>query len=206
MFPYVDVPELKAYLAKLLANKDDDLESLAWSMSTWLDEETGRSFQLHEDQARETVIGKGGRIDVVDLRTQAALVEIDEDGDFTFGKTVTTNSFRCYPRTFKNGTPADRWQTIEPVMAVSDSGSFVEGRAVRITADWGWVEGDDNHPAELARRFCFMLAARYFKRREAPLNLTTMPAYGFRRMIEKDEDAFQLLELLAHPRFRRRIQ
>lgn len=212
MWPYITPDEVKAHLQKIGVNHDDQLQVICEAVSEYAEDRTGRYFALVEDEEREYCIGRAGEIDVVDL-IAATLIEIDVDGDGSFSFEADLTKLEFLPRRQRNGRAAVRFQRIVPHRSSSERGYFLYGRDVRITGDWGYVETrtiedvvvEDAPPARVSQAGK-MLVARYYRRRESPLNVTTMPTFGFKRMFEEDKDANNLLEPLVHERLRRVVQ
>jgi len=188
---------------------DSRLEQVAVAVSEFIDKYTGRSFEFHDGEVRYHVVQRGGVIEVVDLIAAGDItLAVDSDLDRTYGTTVGSDSFLLEPLAEKDGSPAVRAQRIIPWTDGDDWMWLKAGYLAKITADWGWdeEEGTDTVPPDGIKLACLMLVARWYKRREAPMQVSTLPAYGFRRVLEEDTDAKMILEPYVHPRKRRLVQ
>lgn len=203
---YVTEAEAQAYLQKQNLTTDATLVRAIEAAQEYTHERTGRVFSVTAGSERYFVIGRYGVVEVVDLlHSPAPTIEVDTELDRTYATTVNADSYILLPLANKDGTPATRAQRIEPWPKGDTSQYLREGYLVKITGSYGYDDGAGD-PPESIKAANLLLVARWYKRREAPLQVSSMPAFGFRRIFDEDADAKDLLEPFVHERKRRLVQ
>lgn len=200
----VTIDEARAHMSKEGIGHDDQIQRVIDAVNVYLEEKCGRLFGPADGVTREAEVGCDGTVYLVDL-VSATEVRIDYLDDLTFGKVVDPAAYRLYPRTESDGTPALRYQSMRPVTRHADARYFVPGRLLEIDGDWGYYTSGDLPPEGVVTAG-LLFVARVYKRREIPLNVSSMPAWGFRRMFDKDTEAQMLLAPFIHERKRRSFQ
>lgn len=215
MFPYITADQLRAHLAKENINHDDQLKLIRIDVSRQVEKRCGRIFRVAEDQQRTAKIDSQGRIPVIDLiAATEILIDVNNDGAFTHS--VSLSDVNYLPEEQENGEPSGRYDYIVAAPGSAAVGFFNCGARARVTGDWGYVETlyaedddeadqDDMPPAGVSYA-CLMLCARYYKRKESPLSVQSMPGFGFKRLIDEDKDIRDQLAPFIHERKRRVIQ
>lgn len=185
MTSYSTLSDLKAYLSITDVNSDQQLLRVLEAASLWIDSYTGRVFAKDAaDTTRTFYPNNDGTVSVPDLVSVTSL-KTDSQGNHGFNTTLTVNTdYELLPL---DGPPYDTvriWPT--------SSKSFAPGRLVQIVGKFGYAVGT-GAPAAV-QQACLILAARYFKRAEAPFGiLQTVDLGQFTRISKEDPDVISLL-------------
>jgi hypothetical protein len=202
---YVEEDDARAHLDKQKINHDDQILRVIEGATDIIDWYTGREFRKHADQAREHFISPDGIIYVVDLiaaTNDDVTITIDTDNDLTFSQSLGSDSFVLEPRTTSTGVPSTRYQRVAALVTGDDAYHLKPGYRTKLDGTWGYYEtdDDDNVLAPSAIQYaCLLLVARWYKRRDTPLQVSQMPGYGFHRVIAEDKDAMAILRDFRHP-------
>ena len=197
---YVDEAQVREHLAKQNINHDAQLTRVIGAACNYVDWWCGRGFRRYTGQARETSVQMDGIAYIIDLIPPATTVMADTDYDMTFTTEIDSASYILHPRIEHDGSPAARHQKLSPLSTGDNAYLLVPGIRLQITGDWGYVEGDDDHAPDAVQYAVMLFVARWYKRREAPLQVATMPGYGFRRLMAEDADAKDILKEYRHER------
>jgi len=204
---YNDNAGVKAHLDKQNIKHDAQIGMVAEASAHFIDQQAGRTFRKLT-QTRKLCVDSSGVVPVVDL-VSVTSVKVDTDRDRTFGQTIDSASYELLPWTDQEagGIPSVRWQWVRPLYTGANASYFVPGYAVEIVGDWGYYEGDPGSEVEPQgiSYADLLFIARWFKRRESPLQVTTMPSFGFRRMFEEEKDGMDILQDYIHPSKDKRV-
>lgn len=147
---------------------------------------TGRTFLLETAAVKYFTAVSSGYLDVIDL-IGATEIAIDTNSDGTYPKILTASQYQLEP--FNE----PRYQRI--VITPLSTQAFWPGYRVRVTGDWGLVEGGDNDPPATVQQAILILAARYHQRKDAPFGIIAGGPLGDSTvtLAEKDPDVYNLL-------------
>lgn len=185
MTALVSLQALKRWMDIEDGNDDDNLQRANDAASEWIRNYTGRDFATDPTPSTHTFYpNDDGTVSVVDLLT-ATSVKVDSHGDRTFATTVAPADYELLPL---DGPPYDllrSWPT--------SSQTFPAGRLVEIVGTFGYDATGGVPPA--VQQACLILAARYYKRAEAPFGILQAVDLGtYSRISERDPDVCALLE------------
>lgn len=167
---YVTVAELRNYLDKAPSSQvpTELFQSAIDTATAAIDDMCGRSFITYEDEARLVsaevydVDHGSSFIQIDDVVGETVKVEMADSPDVEVW-TVLNDGWWLGPLRKKPNFPYTELWIKHPRM--------VEGRTLRITTDWGWVEVPDT-----VKRACLMLSARYYQRKQSPLGQENVSA------------------------------
>jgi len=158
-----------------------------------IDGDTGRVFYLTADESRTFRVDDTRAVCFIDLVAgSVAEILVDDDGDDTPETAVAASAFLFLPLTDRRGAAPARYER----MVGRRGGPRVlrPGQLVRITADWGYVEGDDDEPPANIVMATNIRAGRLFARREAKLGAVSVPNLGTVGMVKgRDQDYLDLI-------------
>lgn len=173
---------------------DTQLQSVLNAASAWIESPSGcnRTFDIGASATKEYLPVRPGVVQVDDLVTVTS-VKIDTAGNRTYSTTITLNTdYLLWPL---NGPPYQElreWPTA--------SHGFVMGRLVQVIGTFGY-EQDGGVPWPV-RQACLILAARWFKRNDAPFGIVGAADLGqMERLSKEDPDVVTLLEPYRRGRY-----
>lgn len=201
----VTYEEGKAYLEIVREDNDELVKTITERIAATqgnIQDMCGRRFTLSEGEARKLWPNIKGTVDLIDLLDDPApTVYIDSQNDRTYTLLVEASSYEFFP--FDNDPlAAARYQELA---YIGPSRGFNTAYPVKVTGSWGWVEPDGRAPYEI-RLAILMLLARWWKRKELPLNVMQMPLFGFKRLMDQDPDVAELIKPFIHIRKKRTLQ
>lgn len=126
----------------------------------------------------------------IDDLTTATTVKTDQDGDGTFETTWASGDYKLWP--FNALTDGEPYMEIR----ISSNGTYyfptsVE-KGVEIAGSWGYCTIDNLPPA--VKEACLIMAARLYKRKDAPFGITGPNEFGQQTIVDKfDSDVKMLL-------------
>jgi hypothetical protein len=197
--PYALVEELAQVLD--LPSEDTathvDLQRALDAARVWTDWFCGRRFGLSPAAtARVYAAATIDLVSVVDLVSTAPTVAVDSAGDRTFATVLVPAQYSLEPY---GGPPYDALRTWATPPAGTTPYAFVPGELVRLTGQWGYVDARGRCPANVAEAN-LLLAARFYKRREAPFGVLQQPELDASQVLPRqDADALSLLFPVARP-------
>jgi hypothetical protein len=205
---YAAVQELKGWISAGDTDTADDpvLQHCLDAATLAIEQATGRRFVYEAGVAKVFDAASPTRLDVVDL-IGATAVAVDSNGDGTFATALTAAQWYGEPAWVPDSA-GPRYQALV-ISPTSTAGYWLGiGRRVRVTGNWGYVVGDyaagaftNAAPPPGIRLACLILAARTFKRREAPFGILQSVDLGqFARLSAADPDVASLLKPYEHPR------
>ena len=184
MTSYATLSDLKNYIGITDVASDAQLLRVLEAASQWIDQHTGRVFALDAaDTTRLFYPNADGTLAVPDLATVTS-IKTDSRGDRTYATTLTTTDYELYPL---DGPP---YQSVR--IWPTSSRSFADGRQVQIVGKFGYTVGGAAPYA--VQQACVILAARYYKRAEAPFGILQTTDLGqYTRISKEDPDVISLL-------------
>jgi hypothetical protein len=181
---YAGLQELKQALQITDAASDVDLERALEAGARYIDNYCGRTFSLQAAQTREYYPQDTERLNVVDL-VSVTSITVDTVGDRSYSTTLLTTDYELWPL---DGPP---YQEVR-IWPLSRTRSFSPGRRVRVVGTFGVTVG--GAPPVEVRQANLLLAARYYKRGEAPFGVLAAVDLGqFERISKDDPDVVALL-------------
>lgn len=181
---YASLLEFKQFIAIPDEASDVDLERALETASRKVDHECGRVFSLQTAQTRLYYPDDPWNLQVVDLVTPTS-IKVDTEGDRTYATTLATTDYQLWPL---NGP---RYQLVY-IWPLADE-HFLPGRLVQVNGTFGCVE-EGRAPMDVVQS-TLILAARYYKRSEAPFGILQTTDLGqYTRISQSDPDVATLLE------------
>lgn len=158
---------------------DGALESVIEAASRHIDALTGRQFYTSTSEARVFTADDNYVVFVDDLLSVDSL-KTDDDGDRAYSTTWGMDDYDlCPANAAAKGLPY-RWIETTPN---SDYYFPMARRAVQVTGTWGYSSSVDHRVKEA----CLLLAARVFKRKDAPFGSAGTPNLGDMRVLFADD-------------------
>jgi hypothetical protein len=180
---YATLAEIKTHLTISGSTDDDRLEAAVEQASRAIDAECRRVFyattatRYFQAEAPDLLILGDDLLTVTTLKT-------DQDGDRTYETTWATTDYDLTP---DNASPKSAIH-----LAPQGRYSFPTHRkGVEIAGSWGY-NATGSYPDAISHA-CVILAARYFKRKDAPFGVLGTPELGFQRIPRTDTEVKQLL-------------
>ena len=195
---YCLTEELRQYMSFPPGQEQDDvdLQRALDAGKAWIDWFTGRTFGVQTAVARVYPAVAPDLVPVVDLRSTAPTVEVDEAGDRTFTLVLTAAQYQLTPLA---GPPFDTVRMWALPAGGAAPVELYDGTLVRVTGDWGYADSRGRTPANVAQAN-LLLAARWFKRREVPFSVLAVPELGSSQTVPaQDADVPALLFAFCRP-------
>ena len=180
---YATLAEAKTALNVTDTVDDALIERAVESASRLVDQHTGRVF-YGTDGAVRYFTADDGMVVVDDLRAITAL-ETDENGDRIYERTWSATDYDLEPY---SGPPYTR-------ITRAPLGVYTFPRiakSVKVTGNWGYC-ATGSHDAAITQA-TLLIAARLFKRKDAPFGVVGSAEVGFMRLPTSDQDVKQLLQ------------
>ncbi len=190
---YATLNELKRFVSVDVNSTahDDDLERSVESASRAIDRYTGRFFYDTGAATARVFRPEYSRwLFVGDFHTTTGLVvKTDTDYDGTYETTWAATDYQTEPLVPKEGFPWDQLVALDSVVFPR----HLRRATVEVTASWGWSAV----PTDVAQT-CLILAAEYWKRKDAPFGVAGFGGDGLAVRVGSDEAVLSRLR-----RFRR---
>ena len=181
---YATLAELKERLGVGDTADDAPLEAVITAVSRLIDEETGRHFYATGSETRYYTAGDHDILFLPDDVLTLTSLATDDDGDRVYETTWASTDYDLEPY---NTTPKTMIQ-----LAPNGTRTFPTiRRGVAIVGTFGF-NATGEHPDPI-REACLILAARFFKRKDAPFGVLGTPEMGIMRITKNDPDATLLL-------------
>lgn len=179
------VAELRQHMGIDDSYDDDQLDRVLDAAAAWIESPSGcdRTFDIGTSATKVFDPIRQDVVRVPDLQTVTS-IKTDSAGNRTYATTLTTSDYDLWPY---SGPPyseirARTWA----------SRGFTPGTLVQVVGTWGY-EQDGGVPAPV-KLACLLLAARWFKRHEAPFGILSSVDLGqFERLSKEDPDVVTLL-------------
>jgi hypothetical protein len=177
--PYVSADDLQTYLGATSLVDDDAVRACA-AASRWVDQWTGRTFELaSEPSARLFQVTDPHRIWLDDIADPA--VTVSEGAGYS--SDWAADEFLLDPP-----QPAQGWPYTSIRTAGARSFLFTSPGLVQVTATWGWPAVPDD-----VKMATLIQAARLYKRRESPDGTLGGGDFGIVRVGRSIDPDVQLL-------------
>lgn len=194
MTAYATIQELRDTMDIGDSASDAQLQACLDAAATWIESDAGcaRTFRL--DTADSTKLYNPscpGVLDVVDLVTVTS-IKLDRNGDRTYSTTLTTSDYQLLPLNEPRARQLVSWPR--------SSYQFTPGQYVQVVGKFGYVDGGAINTTagttpDAVRTANLLLAARLYKRREAPFGVLGQVDLGqYQRISAADPDVLNLLE------------
>lgn len=193
MVAYATLADLKEHMDVPDSASDAQLQDVLDASARWIESPAGcgRVFALDTSDATKVFNPSlPGLVDVADLVTITS-IKLDRNGDRTYSTTLTTSDYQLLPLNAPQAQQIVSWSR--------SSYQFSPGQLVQIIGKFGYVEGGalggttGSTPAAV-KEANLLLAARFFKRREAPFGMVSSVDLGtFTRLAAADPDVATLL-------------
>lgn len=194
MTNYISRAELKKYLG--INNTDDDavLDTCIATAQQKIDNYCGRKFSLDSTATERRYNFQDHRYMLVDDigSTTGLVIKTDTNNDGTFATTWTSSDYQLEP--YQSATPVNPQYAIRAVGSLLFPYNPYGRHSVSVTAKWGFP----SVPSPITTA-TFLLAARYFKRKDSPDGLVTYPDFGVVRVGRMDPDVAALLSSYRVP-------
>lgn len=187
MTAYATLAELKAQMdLDAITTNDTELTRCLDAAAAWIESPAGcgRVFALDAtDTTKLFMPTSEGVVDVPDL-VSVTSIKVDTRGDRSYATTLAAADYQLYPLI------GSRYEQIR--IWPQSSKSFRPDRLVQVVGKFGYVEGAAAPiPIKEAN---LLLAARLYKRREAPFGILQSTDLGtFTRLSKEDPDVANLL-------------
>lgn len=190
---YASLDELKQQLDISDDDNDVDLQRALDAAATAIDHKAGRRFSVTAaDETKLYYPTSENELEVVDL-IEITSIKTDSSGNRTYGTTLATTDYELLPYN------DERYQRIR--MWPTSSRAFGPGRLVQIVGRFGYVEGTVDIANDILgtppvgiRQANLLLAARLYKRKEAPFGILSATDLGtYARLSAEDPDVLSLL-------------
>jgi uncharacterized phiE125 gp8 family phage protein len=180
------VAELRQHMGIADSYDDAQLSRALTAAAQWIEGPSGCDRTFAVDTSDQTTILEPTRSGVVGLPDLVTLTSVKTDtaGNRTYATTLTASDYILWPYNGPRYSEIRSW-------AYSSRG-FVPGRLVQIVGKFGYVEdGGVPYPVKQA---ALLLAARWFKRNDAPFGILSAVDLGqFERLSKEDPDVVTLL-------------
>lgn len=192
---YADLTLLKFHLssssegvANFTAEDTILLQRCLDAASGLIDLYTGRTFRAESGATKYFTASCHDSLDLTpDLRTLTS-VAIDDDGDLSFGTSLTAGDYWLLP--LQSYPDSGIYSQIR--LAPRTSKAFAPGYQVKVVGDWGYVVNGE--PPAAVVEACLLQASRLYARRGAPLGILQSTDLGtFTRISKADPDVMALL-------------
>lgn len=193
---YADLALLKMHLssgAEGMASftaEDTILLQLALDAATaMIDQFTQRKFVAETGATKYFTATSSDLLDLTpDIRSVTS-VAIDDDGDLSFGLTLSASDYWLLP--LQSYPDSGIYSQIR--MAPRSAQAFSVAYQVKVIGDWGYVVS--GQPPAPVREACALQAARLYARRGAPFGILQSVDLGqFTRISKVDPDVMSLLQ------------
>lgn len=181
---YCSLADLKAYLTIAASTDDTRLENAIEQASRAIDHECRRVFyattatRYYQAEAPDFLALPDDLLTVTTFKT-------DDDGDRTYETTWATTDYDLTP---DNSSP-------KTAVRLTPQGRYAfptHRRGVEIAGSWGY-NATGSYP-DAINHAAVILAARFFKRKDAPFGVLGTPELGFTRIPRNDNDVRALLQ------------
>jgi hypothetical protein len=185
MASILSLQEYKAAAGISDTTNDPQIQRALNAATRVIEFETGRKFELSAaDETRYYYANADGTLDLVDLVTVTSIA-VDTVGDRTYATALATTDYELRPLNDGRYSELRIWPT--------SSKSFSIGRRVRIIGKFGYVV--NGAAPDDVKQACFLLAQRYFLRKDAPFGVLQATDLGqFERLSARDPDVVELLK------------
>jgi uncharacterized phiE125 gp8 family phage protein len=177
------VAELRSHMGIDDSYDDTHLTRVLDAASAWIESPAGcdRTFDVGTSATKVFDPIRNDVVLVPDLVTVTS-IKTDSAGNRTYSTTLTTADYDLWPY---SGPPYS-----EVRARAGASRGFAPGTLVQIVGTWGYADGV---PAPV-KQAALLLAARWFKRNDAPFGILSAVDLGqFERLSKEDPDVVTLL-------------
>lgn len=192
---YATLAELKARLNITDTSEDTILEAVIEAASRSIDSETGRVFYAASETRYYTA--EDYTVLFVDDLLEVTSLKSDINADRVYETEWTTTDYDLEPYNARSAT-GEKVPYTRVRLAPYSTRSFPTVRkGVEIVGSWGYC-ATGSHPKAI-NEACLLMAARLFKRKDAPFGVLANPEFGAINLPRLDPDVRLLIRPYVRP-------